>query len=44
MKFGKDPGLDVFPVECLKNGGTAVLEWPVRLLNVSFGMGAYLYG
>ena len=26
------------PVECLKNGGMAVLEWLVRLLNLSFHM------
>ena len=39
MKSGKAPGLDVFPVECLKKGGMAVLEWLVRLLNLSFDMG-----
>ena len=39
MKSGKAPGLDGFPVECLKNGGMAVLEWLVRLLNLSFDMG-----
>ena len=39
MKSGKAPGLDGFPVECLKKGGMAVLEWLVRLLNVSFDMG-----
>ena len=39
MKSGKAPGLDVFPVECLKEGGMAVLEWLVRLLNLSFDMG-----
>ena len=39
MKSGKAPGLDEFPVECLKKGGMAVLEWLVRLLNLSFGMG-----
>ena len=38
MKSGKAPGLDGFPVECLKKGGMAVLEWLVRLLNVSFDM------
>ena len=32
MKLGKVPGLDVFPVECLKIGGMAMLEWLVRLL------------
>ena len=31
MKSGKDPGLDGFPVECLKKGGMAVLELLVRL-------------
>ena len=35
----KAPGLDGFRVECLKKGGMAVLEWVVRLLNLSFGMG-----
>ena len=35
----KAPGLDGFPVECLKKGGMAVLEWLVRLLNLSFDMG-----
>ena len=39
MKSGKAPGLDGFPVECLKKGGMAVLEWLVRLLNVRFDMG-----
>ena len=38
MKSGKAPGLDRFPVECLKKGGMAVLEWLVRLLNLSFDM------
>ena len=38
MKSGKAPGLDGFPVECLKKGGTAVFEWLVRLLNLSFDM------
>ena len=32
MKSGNAPGLDGFPVECLKKGGMAVLEWLVRLL------------
>ena len=31
--------LDGFPVECLKELGMAVLEWLVRLLNVSFVVG-----
>ena len=39
MKSGKAPGLDGFPVECLKKGGTAVLEWLVRQLDVNFDMG-----
>ena len=39
MRSGKAPGLDGFPVECLKKGGMAVLEWLVRLLNFSFDMG-----
>ena len=38
MKSGKAPGLDGFPVECLKKGGMAVLGWLVRLLNLSFDM------
>ena len=39
MKSGKAPGLDGVPAECLKKGGIAVLEWLVRLLNLSFDMG-----
>ena len=39
MKSGKAPGLDGFPVECLKKGGISVLVWLVRLLNISFDMG-----
>ena len=39
MKSGMAPGLDGFPVECLKKGSMAVLEWLVRLLNLSFDMG-----
>ena len=39
MKSGKGPGLDGFPVECLKKGGMAVLEWLVRLLILSFDIG-----
>ena len=39
MKSGKAPGLDGFRVECLKKGGMAVLEWLVRLLNISFDKG-----
>ena len=29
MKSGKAPGLDGFPVHCLKKYGMAVLEWLV---------------
>ena len=44
MKWGKAPGLDGCPVECTKKCGMAVLEWLVRLLNVSFKMGiVYLW-
>ena len=39
MRCGKAPGIDGYPVECLKKGGMAVLEWLVRLLNLSFDMG-----
>ena len=39
MKSGKAPGLDGIPVKCLKEGGMAVLEWLVRLLNASFDLG-----
>ena len=39
MKSGKAPGLDGFQVERLKKSGMAVLEWVVRLLNLSFDMG-----
>ena len=42
MKSGKAPCLDGFPVECLKKDGMAVLEWLVRLLNLSFDMGVVL--
>ena len=38
MKSGKAPGLDELTVECLKKGGTAVVEWLVRPLNQSFDM------
>ena len=34
LKYHKAPGLDGFPVKCLKKGGMVVLEWLVRLLNV----------
>ena len=36
IKSGKALGLDGFPVDCVKKCGMAVLEWLVRLLNVSF--------
>ena len=39
MRSGKAPGLDGFPVKCLKKGGMAVLELLVRLINLSFDMG-----
>ena len=39
IKSGKAPGLDGFPVECLKKCGMGVLKWLVRLLNLSFDMG-----
>ena len=39
VKSGKAPELDGFPVECLKKCGIGVLEWLVRLLNISFNMG-----
>ena len=39
MKSGKAPGLDRFPVGCSKKGGMVVLEWLVRLLNLSLDMG-----
>ena len=39
IKSEKASGLDGIPVECLKKGGMAVLEWLVRLLTASFDMG-----
>ena len=39
MKSGKAQGLDGIPVQCLKKCGISVLEWLVRLLNVSFDIG-----
>ena len=39
MKSGKAPELEGFLVECLKKGRMAVLEWLVRLLNLSFDVG-----
>ena len=39
MKYGKAPGLDGFPVECSKKGCMPVLDWLVKLLNVSSGRG-----
>ena len=38
IKSGKAPGLDGFPVECLKKWGMAVLEWLAKLLNLSFDL------
>ena len=43
IKSGKARGLDGFPVECLKKGGMAVLEWLVRLLNLFLMSGLYLW-
>ena len=44
MKSGKAPGLDVYCGMFIKKGGMAVLEWLVRLLNLSFDMGVvYLW-
>ena len=43
LKSGKAPGLDGFPVECLKKCGTALLEWLFRLLIVNFE-GKVFYG
>ena len=45
IKSGMAPRLDGFPVECLKKGGIymAVLEWLIRLFNLSFEMGLYLW-
>ena len=43
MKSGKAPVLDGFPVECLKKGGVAVLEWLVILLNLILIWGFYLW-
>ena len=34
MKSGKAPGLDGFPVKCLKNCVLAVLEWLVLIVIV----------
>ena len=34
MKSDKAPGLDGFPVKCLKKGGMAVLEWLFRRLSI----------
>ena len=31
IKSGKTPGLNKFSVECLKKGGTAVMEWLVTV-------------
>ena len=39
MKSGKASGLVGFTVECFKKCGMVVLEWLVRLINLSFDMG-----
>ena len=39
IKSGKAPRRDGFPVECLKKGGMAMLEWLVIMLNLSLHMG-----
>ena len=39
MKSGKVLELHGFPVECLQKAGMVVLEWLLRLLNISFHMG-----
>ena len=39
IKSGKAPWLDGFSVECLNKADMTVLEWLVRLLNLSFDMG-----
>ena len=39
MKPGKVPGLDGFPVVCSNKGGMTVLEWLVKLLNISYIIG-----
>ena len=36
MKGGKAPGMDGVRVEMLKEGGVTVLEWLVRVFNISF--------
>ena len=43
MKSDKTPGLDGFPVECLKKDGTSVFELLVRLLNLVLIWGLYLW-
>ena len=43
MKSGKAPGLDGFPLECLKKCSMVMLEWLVRLSNISFDCGMYLW-
>ena len=39
IKSGEANRLYGFPVECLKKGGMSLLEWLVKLLNLSFDMG-----
>ena len=40
MKSGKAPGLDRFPVVCLKKVWYGYVGMVIRLLNLSFDMGA----
>ena len=44
MKSGKTLKLYGLSVEYLKKAGMEVLEWLVRLLNLSFDMGGCTYG
>ena len=39
MRLGRVAGRDGIPVECLKQGGGAIVEWLVRLLNTYFDTG-----
>ena len=41
IKSVKPPGLNGFPVKCLKKVGIAVLKWQVGLLTVSFVSGLF---
>ena len=44
MKCGTAPGLDGFPLVCLKKGGITVSEWLVKLFNVRFDVVGCTYG